>query len=379
MLKKIYNTVFIIAFLAILAVPLLLTDFSSGGISEDENRVLATFPAIQADGVLNENFTGEFEVWFRDHLGLRQKLITANATLQYQVFGRMLDTSDYHIGKNGDINYATGEMLADYAHVNLRTPEDVAKIGESYQKLSDYLAEKNISFYYVQCYDKHTIYPEQFVDTVQQIGDISKTDQVITYLRENTTVNVVSMKEPMLDAKPVYEVYSNWGDPTHWTERGAVIGYQHLMQRMNATRETPLRILQESDYDVQVCDGGITLNQVIHQEDLLEYFAIREPKAKEADVSVMGSELAEDVRNNRWVNPEGGNGEKLLLMCDSYIDGFIDDDLAESFSEIWLVRADHTGKLPEIVEAFQPDVVIYECAERVDRSTAICELAELLP
>ena len=93
----------------------------------------------------------------------------------------------------------------------------------------------------------------------------------------------------------------------------------------------------------------------------------------------MGSELAEDVRNNRWVNPEGGNGEKLLLMCDSYIDGFIDDDLAESFSEIWLVRADHTGKLPAIVEMFQPDVVIYECAERVDRSNAICELAENLP
>ncbi len=379
MLKKIYNTVFIIAFLAVLAVPLLLTDFSSGGISQDENRVLAEFPTAIKDGTWNENFTGEFETWFMDHLGLRQELITANATLQFRVFGRMLDKSNYHIGKNGDINYATEYMLVDYAHINLRTPQEVAQIGQSYQKLSDYLAAKGIPFYYVQCYDKHTIYPEQFVDTVRQIGDISKTDQVIAYLQDHTSVKTISLKQPLLEAKQTYEVFSNWGDPTHWSERGALVGYRYIMQWVNEDREDPLRVLQESDYDIQVRDGGITLNQVIHREDLLEYFTIRDPKAEKADASVMGSVLAGDVRNSRWVNPDAGNDLKLLLMCDSYVDGFINDDLAESFSEVWLVRADYTSNLKEIVEEFEPDMIIYECAERVDRSESICKLAETLP
>lgn len=377
MLKKIYNIIFIVAFLAVIATPLVLTDFSSGGISEDENRTLAAFPALTVEGKWNSSFTGEFETWFMDHLGLRQKLITTNATLQFRVFDRMLDKSNYHIGRNGDINYADGYMLLDYAHMNLRTEEEVAKIGQSYQTISDWFEERDIPFYYVQCYDKHSIYPEQFTDAVKQVGDVSKTDQVIQYLKAQTTVNTVSLKEPLLAAKEQYEVYSNWGDPTHWTPRGAFLGYQYIMEQINADREVPLRVLQEEDYEITTYNAGITLNQVVHEDDFIEAFAIRAPKAARVDKSVMGK-WAEDERHSAWKNPEAGSDAKLLLMCDSYINSFIVADLAESFSEVWLVWGDYTGDLPELTEIYQPDVVIYECAERVDRSEGVCAFAEEL-
>lgn len=377
MFKKIYNLIFIVAFLAVLAVPLALTDFSSGGISEDENRTLSDFPALTVDGKWNSAFTQEFETWFMDHMGLRQKLITANATLQFRVFDRLLEKSNFHIGRNGDLNYADADMLQDYAHMNLRTEEEVAQIGQSYQAISDWFGAQGIPFYYVQCFDKHSIYPEQFTDKIKQVGDISKTDQVISYLQTQTTVNTISMKQLMLDAKEKYEVYSNWGDPTHWTERGAFLGYQYIMETLNADRDTPFPVLQESDYDITVYQGGVTLNQVIHEDDYLETFALRSPKATQADKSVMGK-WAEDQRHSVWKNPDAGNDTKLLLMCDSYINSFIIEDLAESFSEVWLVWGDYTPELPEVAELFQPDLVIYECAERVDRSDEVCELGAAL-
>ena len=52
--------------------------------------------------------------------------------------------------------------------------------------------------------------------------------------------------------------------------------------------------------------------------------------------------------------------------------------IAESFGEVWLVWGDYTPDLPKIVELCEPDVVIYECAERVDRSYAVCDLAQAL-
>lgn len=376
MFKKIYQIIFILLFSAVLLVPAVMTDWSSGGVSEDENRNLEEFPSLVADGGFNEKFTSGFESWFMDHMGLRQDLITMNATLQYKVFDRMLTTSNYLLGRDGDINYATQEMKRDYAHLNLRTEEEVAKIGESYQAVSDWLGKQGIPFYYVQCFDKHSIYPEQFTNKIYQHGDISKTDQVITYLKENTTVNTISMKDALLPAKEKYEVFSNWGDPTHWSERGAYVGYQYLMERV-AADFADVSILQEEDYDITMKNIGITLNKVIHQDDIVESFAIKAPSAQKSDTAVLG-QWSSDDRHSVWVNPEAGNDLKLLLMCDSYIESFIAEDLAEGFSEVWMVWGDYTQDLPEIIELYDPDLVIYECAERVDRSGSVCALAESL-
>ena len=67
-----------------------------------------------------------------------------------------------------------------------------------------------------------------------------------------------------------------------------------------------------------------------------------------------------------------------MIMCDSYFESYLRDDIAESFHEVWLVWGDYTGSLPEIVELCNPDIVIYECAERVDRSENVVALAKEL-
>ena len=376
MFKKIYQIIFIVLFSAVLLIPAVFMDWSSGGISEEENRTLEDFPSLIMEGRFNDAFTKEFESWFMDHMGLREDLINLNATLQYRVFDRMLTTSNYLLGQNGDINYADQGMKLDYAHLNLRTAEEVAKIGESYQTVSDWLGSKGIPFYYVQCFDKHSIYPEQFTNKIYQHGDVSKTDQVMDYLESQTTVNTINLKRPLLEAKDTYEVYSNWGDPTHWSQRGAFVGYRYIVGRI--AKDFPnISALEEKDYEITVENGGIALNEVVHQDDMLECFAIKEPKAQKEDNAVMGK-WAEDKRHSVWVNPEAGNDLKLLLMCDSYINSFIVEDFAESFGEVWLIWGDYTEELKKVVDLYAPDLVVYECAERVDRSSSVCALAESL-
>ena len=366
MLKKIYNTIFIVLFLAVLAVPLALTRWESGGVSEDENRTLAAFPEVTVEGQWNEKFTSQFETWFMDHMGLRSELIAANATLQYKGFDRLLSNSNYHIGPYGDLNYADEEMIKDYAHANLRTDYWVSQIGNAYQVTADYLAQRDVPFFYIQCYDKHSIYPEQFTTAVKQIGTVSKTDQIITYLQESTSVNVIDLKPALLAGKEQYEVYSNWGDPTHWSERGAHIGYLHIMEQLQAELGVELKVLQEEDYTITVEDGGKTINNVLHEEDLLEVFTIRDPQAQVQDNAVMGS--WQDRDHTVLKNPNAGNDLKLLLLCDSYFNSYLLDDFAESFSEVWLIWADYMIDLPEILEIYDADLVILENAERVDRS-----------
>lgn len=377
MFKKIYQIIFIVIFLGILTAPLIFMNRSKGGVSTEENRVLATMPSIMDGKQLNENFTTEFEAYFRDHMGMREELIDWNAKLQFTLFDRMLDESFYLIGRNGDINYANEDMMKDYARLNLRNSKQVEGMGVSYQTISDWLGERGIPFYYVQCYDKHNIYPEQFTDAVIQNGDVSRTDQIMTYLKENTTVNLIDLKPVLLDAKQHYEVYSNWGDPTHWTDRGAYVGYRYLMEQLNQDFDGQFKVLEESDYDIDFREGGITLNKVIHRDDMLEFFTIKDPQATKTDVSVLG-QWAEDHRHSVWINPNAGNDKRLLLICDSYFNNYIIDDLAEGFGEVWLVWGDYIKDLPQLVEHCQPDLVVFECVERVERSAAVKELAQSL-
>ena len=375
MIKKIYNICFVIAFMAIISMPLIKANWTSGGISEDENRYLAKAPRITVNGKFNQKVTAEVETWFMDHMGYRKQMIDYNAKMQYDVFGKMLSNSNYYLGRYGDVNYATDKMIMDYAHLNLRTDEEVAKIGDSHQIISDWLGERGIQFYYVQCWDKHSIYPEQFMASVNQIGDVSRTDQVINYLRENTTVNELSLKELLIENKKDYEVYSNWGDPTHWSERGAYVGYKYIMEAINKNNDNKFKILQEEDYNITIQDKGITLNGFIHEEDMLEVFSIKEPKAQKVDKSVMG-DYAADQSHSVWQNPEAGNDTNLLLICDSYINSFIIEDIAESFSEVWLIWGNHLEGMDELVEMYSPDIVILESVERADVSSIVVRLAE---
>lgn len=374
MFKKINNIIFLILFLAVLFLPLLLTRWESGGVSETENRNLAVFPSVtNEEGRFNSSFTKEFETWFMDHLGLRQPLINANTSLMQNVFDRDLATNDWKTGKTGDSIYAPPSIIEDFAHANLRAEDSVGRIGNGYQKVSDWLAEKDIAFYYVQCVDKHTIYPERFIPSVKQIGDVSKTDQILNYLQNETSVNAIYFKQIMLENKETYPVFSHWGDPTHWTHRGAYICYRYMMEQINKNLSTPLKVLSEEEYTI-----SYETNQGPNgQTEQVEVFTLANPQAQKSDVTVMG-QWAEDHRHSVWKNPNLENGKRLLLMGDSYFNSYLIDDIAESFSEVWLVWGDHTADLPAIVDLCNPDIVIYECAERVDRSHAVYALGNTL-
>ena len=373
---KAIKIVFIVLFVGMLALPFVFANRGGAAVSEEENRTLNQRPSFIKDGSLNVAFTYDYEDWFLDNLGFRSQLTDLYAKMQYYVFNNIFDT-DMYMGRNGDTIYATDEMITDYQHLNLRTEEEVSRIGESYQVVSDWLKAQDIQFYYVQCYDKHSIYPERFMEHVNQDGQVSKTDQVIFELTNDTSVNVISLKDTLLDNKEKYDVFSHHGDPSHWSYRGAFLCYQHIMQEINAQNDNQFKVLQEGDYSISICDQGKYLKGDIHFEDYQEAFALKNPIAEKTDAAVL-QQFSNDVRHSAWVNQNAGNDTKVLIVGDSYVDSYILDSLAESFSRTYMIWGDYTSQMTDMIEVCQPDIVIYECAERVDRSRAICELAERL-
>ncbi|WP_370770914.1 hypothetical protein [Eubacterium ramulus] len=369
MFKKILRMLFIVSFCSIIGIPLITTNFQQDKVSESENRKLTAMPKLHNDdGSLNENFTSDLESWINDNIGLRSQMVIANAKIQFYGFNVLANNSDMLLGPNQELNYATNDIIADYQHEDLKTQDKLNQIASSYQRVSDYLEQRGIQFYYFQCWDKQSIYPEYFPKTVKQFGDVSKTDQIIATLKTRTTVDVISSKELLIDAKKEYDTYSVWGDPTHWTQRGAYLGYRMLMEEINAKNQNKYKILSANDYNIEITDQGYTVFGGIHKKDMLEDFEVKDPQAYLSDEEPRF--LSEWANKSRTIyyNDKVDNNDTLLILGDSYFDNFLYDDFAESFHRVVFIWGDYAEKLEQLVDYYQPSIVINENAERCDRT-----------
>ena len=309
--------VFIVAFSVLLLLPIVRINFHDGQISDSENRRLADMASFfDEQGNINPSFTHDFELWINDNIGLRSLMVRANTQIQYRVFHRLEDSPDMYLGPNGELNYITNAIMRDYQRNNKYDDEYLRSYALAMQELSDYAQQNGALFYYYQCWDKHSIYPEYFpLSIIPGSGD-SRTDEMILALQRYTDVNVVSPKIDLINAKVDYNVFSVWGDPTHWSNRGAYIGYLDLMDAINRDSDIQYRVLAEDDYDLSLHDYGYTVAECVHETDYGEAFILLNPEA------VLNNDLltlyGEDERDLYYVNPFADNDTRLLIIGDSY-------------------------------------------------------------
>lgn len=375
-MKKRENWAIIALFLVMLAVPLLTTNFRAG-VSASENRQKHTFPALwtEEDG-LNRSFTTDFEAWVNDNIGLREKLVALDGKIQYYLFGKLPSNTDMLLGPGGALNYATADILRSYQHNDLFAEETLEETVDAQKCIADYLAERGIRYYFYQCWDKQSVYPEHFPRTVIQHGEVSHADQLMAALEQVPGLAVLSPKAILTEKKAECATYGDWADPTHWTQRGAYIGYRLLMDRINADCGGKYPVLQESDYNITWVDQGSTFLGNIHREDILENFEIAAPKAYLTEEQPVP--LSEWAYRSRQIyrNDQVDNQDTLLIIGDSYIDNFLYDDLAESFHRVVMVWGNYIQDLPELVERYEPAIVLYEEAERAETTYFARKCAE---
>ena len=364
-------------FFLMIAVPLTATFFQHEEVAIEQNRPLAPmFRISDRPGHFNPSFNLEFEAWINDHIGFRKLFVNQNGKMRYYLFGRFPLDRPLILGPEGELNYASFESIQDYQHRNLYSEEYLDKAAESLQTLSDLAEEKGTQLYYYQCWDKHSIYPEYFPKTILQYGKKSKTDGIVQAFQEKTEVPVISPKEELVKGKERYETYSVFGDPTHWTQRGAYLGYLKLMEEINKHDQNSYYVLKEDDYTITTTDQGLYLYGSIHKEDLLERFELKDPKAKLTQDRI--TQGKEDPRTLFYTNDAVNNDSRIVLIGDSYFYFFILDDIAESFHETVFIWGDHLEDYEEIINGYDPDILLIENAEREDRTESLIRTAEKL-
>jgi len=261
-------------------------------------------------------------------------------------------------GRDGWLFYADDGAMADYAEAPPFTGAELEQWRRTLQDTSDWLGNQGIAYVFVIAPDKHVIYQEYMPDTIQRTA-VSRIDQLVSYLREHSTVRVVDLRPPLLAAKARERLYHR--TDTHWNDRGAFVGYQSIIDAL-AEDFPALQHPSRSAFDPRVVRspgldlaGMLGLTEVLSEEDLL--LVPRHPTARILEPLHPNRRLT----HGRIVTDAPNRGPRALVFMDSFGPALV-PFLSEDFSRVVYLWQDNID--PQVVQQERPQVVIQEWVGR---------------
>lgn len=353
------DIVLVSVLIIIMYCPLVLgwgTDFSW---EDTENRVMAEMPPSFMIKTDIKGYITELDNYLVDHVPLRKLWLRANGGVKYGVFHSSMKQLAMP-GKEGWIYYgASGignqeDTVADYMKTNLFTDEELEDIVASLSGIKKYLDLKEIPFFIMINPNKSHVYPEYLPDWLQEGEGDTRAEQLISYLEESTDIQIIYTKDGLLKEKENYLLYC----PTdaHWNTVGGYIGFCELMYSID--REVLLPKIEDIVPVYEKTDWGDVANIANAAWFTNNLWTTTSYKTDVVTEWVPGSE----ENNSLFIHNENGNGKKILVYHDSFMNQ-MKDYLGKEFSECEFIEKDFQITEKDI-EAKKPDIIVFEMLER---------------
>ena len=354
--RKSTDWILILIFLAAIGLPLIVQFHGrAAGTEAHEKRQLAQMPAWPRSLTEVWKFPGKFAAYYGDHFGLRARLIRWHALAMY----KLLDTSPSDkvlAGRDGWFYYADDYSLEDYRSLTPLTAAELERWRQVMETRQAWLAKHGVQMLLVFACDKYMIYPEFMPAGYQRNGGPYRLDQLVDYLRKNSSVNLISLRVPLEVGKTTDRLYHR--TDTHWNDRGAYIGYREIMAALRlpmlfSADFTPVERITEG-WDLARMMG---LNTDISEENL----GLMPNKPRRA--SVVEQDRPDKLWNNGRVVLEVADPAlpKLVMFRDSFGSALV-PLLAEHFQRsVFLWQYDFD---PAVILQEKPDYVVWLMTSR---------------
>ncbi len=356
-----WNPLVVLLFLAIIATPGLGLALGAdrAALSESEMRELAKFPAWSWQRSEIVKWPAAFQQYFEDHFAFRNQLLHWQSTLLWRVL-RTSSSDTVIAGTHDWLFYADDGGIGDYVSAFPFTTPELEAWRLTLERTRDWLKTQGIRYLVVIAPDKHMIYPEFMPASLHRMRPDYRADQLLAYMREKSTVEILDLRPALIAAKPADLLYHRYD--THWNDRGGLVGYQQIAGRLHAWWPS-LQPMQRADFDESpsVPSGDKTTMLGLTDEGKLSMpglvprggwtYRVVEPTRPDP--------YGEDGR----VATEIGNKAlpRAVMFRDSFA-GRLMPYLSEHFSRIvYLWENDFD---PEVVRQERPQVVIQEYVAR---------------
>ena len=350
--KKInINILIILVFIAMITVPQFWFWCINGKetqVSNTENRELATKPELKLETILD--FPKNFDDYYNDNLPFRKKLREYWTNFNYELFNTTVD-SRVLMGTNGMLFYRGDQSIEQAQGTVQFTLEDKKYILSKLKENVDKLKEMGIDTYVLIAPNKENVYREYLPKTIQIKSEISRTEDLINYIRENSDINIVYPKDELLRVKSRYPVY-RWYD-THWNKVGACIGAVSLQKKIDPNFSYNFSKMKVAELEER--DSRDLANFANLDETLYENLVKVDDFYPDIEYKIEKHEKYEIYTSN------SKNKKTVLFIGDSFR-----EDMREYFSKLYekvvYVHRDKYSK--DILDKVKPNIVVFETVER---------------
>lgn len=346
-MKKPFYLAFIAAFLAVCLLPTaaLLCGYEA---ENRENRPLARLTSLWGRDGLNLSFPVEFDAYFEDHFGFREEMVTAFHGLTMALFGDTLNEKVI-VGKNDMLFYS--ETLDDYLGRNLLSEEEIARIAACLGIEQAWCKARGISFTFSIAPNKNTVYPENMPSRLVPAAGAGNRERLYAALAE-AGIETVDFASLLCSHKQDGQLYHD--RDTHWNERGALLAYNAIMQRIAAGEayESYASLVPETVYD-DACD--------LHNFVLPALPGNRPRPDYGIEPDFAYDEGARPAQDTTFGTTSSANGVSLHLFRDSFGNALL------PLLSTNLGRVKYSAEFPynyTLLDEETPDAVFIELVER---------------
>lgn len=218
MKRKIALTIYIVLFLAIIAAGGVMTFLGA-------HKPIGNEEQVDFKDVNYLNATNRFDAWVSQNFGFRDRLVTANSNLKYNLFNQSAEKSVI-AGKDGWLFYESA--LHDYAGTGVLTDEEIDQIVENIKLATEAVKAQGAKAVWAIAPNKMEIYGEYmpyYTVENQAEGNYEKLMKAL----KNTDVVFADLKTTLQNSKNDYEVPIYHKLDSHWNNIGAGIAYETIM------------------------------------------------------------------------------------------------------------------------------------------------------
>ena len=325
--------------------------------NDTENRTMAQKPVFGETSV--NDYILNLNAYITDSVPLRKMWLRINGLVRYGIFRSSLKEISMP-GKEGWIYIgSTGlgcyeDTVADYQGTNLFTEEELRDLSDSLSGFRNYLNSLGIEFRLMINLNKSHVYPEYFPDEFVK-SNTTRAEQVINYLNKHTNIPIVYPRDALLKEKERYLLYV----PTdaHWNTVGGYVGFRELIKSLEPDKTFPdISDIAPVYTKTEWADVSNIINAAWFTDNLWTTTSYR-PEIKTEWTS------RTDTNSSLYIHNNTGNGKKLLVYHDSYMNQMM-DYLGKEYTDCEFIEKEFDITEADILEK-NPDIVVFEILERM--------------
>ncbi len=344
----------LIAFFAIIAVPLALFNFKSDATSEIDNRKLAEYPfSDKADR--SKRWTERTEAYVNDRIGLRDQMILGYTVVNDLAFGKMVHPS-YTYGKDGYVFGAGIYTQNDFGEFHIAFADGI-------KKMQDYCEQRNVPFLLVFNPAKPAILTDKLPSSTNY--DRSCIDQFLAELKKRG-INYVDNTETLKQLNDSgTEVFNKKYDANHWNDTGAFYGTQNSLKALQKLCPS-VHVNDISEFEVGTkTETTLPVSKFPINESVPVYKAknpARSIASRFTGLPLDKNHAYFDYTMNDLRKKEGA--PRVLMFQGSYINSYGHKYYENAFGEcIQVHNYQNVLNLPLYYNIFKPQAVVFELAE----------------